>query len=145
MLHFLKKLRLKFLQNELDALTNDPEYQKILKKHNIKPVPYGEDSSLAELWEIQKKKKLKKDKEVAKTHGKTIGKKIMKGELWLGMSNKELLSMRGKPQDVIKKMSRGKRREEWFYGAYKNRQKNTSYKFRVVLINGKVDEWKKIN
>ena len=131
-------------KKEFDRLTNDPKYQSILKKYNIKPVPYGKNSSLEELRELQEKRKLKKEKEVTKRHGKTKGKKIMKGELWMGMSNKELLSMRGKPQDVIKKVSRGKKREEYFYDGYKNRQGNMSYKFRVVLIDGKVDGWNDI-
>ncbi len=39
---------------------------------------------------------------------------------------------------------KGKIREEYFYDEYRNRQGNKSYKFRVVLIDGKVDGWNDI-
>lgn len=144
MLKFLQKLRLKILQKEYDDLTNDPKYQSILKRYNIKPVDWQKDHSLDELFEGHEKKRQEKEKEAIKKHGKTKAGKIMKGKPWLGMSKKELLTMRGKPSHKIEKVSRGKVREEYFYGAYKNRQKNTSYKFRVVLIDGKVTGWNDI-
>ena len=47
----------KFFQNlvrqkkekELERLTQDPEYQKILKKYNIEPVSYGKTKSLDDM------------------------------------------------------------------------------------------------
>ena len=39
---------------QLDRLTNDPEYQKILKKYKIKPVSYGKDKSLDDLHKALK-------------------------------------------------------------------------------------------
>ena len=59
----------------------------------------------------------------------------------VGMSKVEV---KGKPDHKIEKVSRGKKREEYFYGRYKNRLGKYSYKFRVVLINGKVDGWNDI-
>ena len=55
-----------------------------------------------------------------------------------------VIDSKGKPKEVIEKVSRGKKREEYFYGEYKNRQGNKAYKLRVVLINGKVDGWNNI-
>jgi hypothetical protein len=37
-----KKSELKDLERELSRLENDPEYQKILKKHGIKPINYND-------------------------------------------------------------------------------------------------------
>jgi len=35
---------------QLDKLTNDPEYQKILKKYKIKPVDYSKNYDLGDLF-----------------------------------------------------------------------------------------------
>jgi vacuolar-type H+-ATPase subunit E/Vma4 len=43
-----------YKEKKLDKLTNDPEYQKILKKYNIKPVSYGKDKSLDDLHKALK-------------------------------------------------------------------------------------------
>jgi len=32
-----------YKQKKLDKLTNDPEYQKILKKYNLKPIDWTKD------------------------------------------------------------------------------------------------------
>jgi len=63
---------------------------------------------------------------------------------WLGMDDMTVKKVLGAPDHSIEKVSSGKKREEYFYGGYINQQKNTSYKFRVVLINGKVDGWNDI-
>ena len=38
---FLNSIRVAIRQKKLDKLTNDPEYQKILKKYNINPVDWS--------------------------------------------------------------------------------------------------------
>ncbi len=81
------------------------------------------------------------------THKIIFGENYLKSlsrEIWLGMTEKELCQLKGNPDHKIEKVSRGKKREEYFYGEYKNRQGNISYKFRVVLIDGKVDGWNDI-
>ena len=40
---------------QLDRLTNDPEYQKILKKYKIKPVDYSKNYDLGDLPSFKKK------------------------------------------------------------------------------------------
>ena len=49
-----KKQKIAIKKKQLDKLTNDPEYQKILKKYNIEPVPYGKDFSLGDLKSFKK-------------------------------------------------------------------------------------------
>ena len=66
MLHFLKKLRLKFLQNELDALTKAPEYQKILKKYDIKPVNHNDTELRYQYSKEEKKEREKEEKKSTK-------------------------------------------------------------------------------
>jgi hypothetical protein len=63
---------------------------------------------------------------------------------WVGMSKTLLINIMGDPENVIKKVSRGKKREEFFYGKYKNRLGNNSYKLRVVLINDVVESYNDI-
>ena len=51
---FLSSIKIAIKKKQLDKLTNDPEYQKILKKYNIEPVPYGKDFSLGDLKSFKK-------------------------------------------------------------------------------------------
>ena len=37
---FIRSIQVAIKKKQLDKLTNDPEYQKILKKYNIKPVQW---------------------------------------------------------------------------------------------------------
>lgn len=40
LVRLIKKLEIQSLNDRLDQVTNDPGYQKILKKYDIKPVDY---------------------------------------------------------------------------------------------------------
>ena len=40
---FLKKIQIAIKTKQLDKLTNDPDYQKILKQYNIKPIDWGKN------------------------------------------------------------------------------------------------------
>ena len=91
--------------------------------------------------EQRNKEELKK---LTTTYGSPWASLIHKGKLKEGMTKQMVLASKGRPNHKIEKVSRGKVREEYFYGAYKNRQKNTSYKFRVVLVDGKVTGWNDI-
>jgi len=94
--------------------------------------------------ERAKKRKLDTIKYFEDKYGNTLAMKLAEGKVFLDMTKDMLIDVKGKPDDTIEKVSRGKVREEYFYGAYKNRQKNTSYKFRVVLVDGKVTGWNDI-
>lgn len=89
----------------------------------------------------KKKSESKRLTSLIEKYGSEKGQLIHKGKLDLGMTTEMVIDSKGKPKEVIEKVSRGKKREEYFYSEYKNRQGNKSYKLRVVLINGKVDGW----
>lgn len=94
--------------------------------------------------EKEQKRKLENKKYLIDKYGEEIGTRLFKQELWVGMSSEMVIDSKGRPHHKIEKVSRGKKREEYFYDGYKNRQGNMSYKFRVVLIDGKVDGWNDI-
>ena len=151
LVRLIKKLEIQSLNDQLDRLTNDPGYQKILKKYDIKPVNWGKPSSeynlsdLHKLREPERKEREKEEKKRKKEYQTNYNKlktiKNLKTILTVGMSKVEV---KGKPDHKIEKVSRGKKREELFYGGYKNRLGKFSYTFRVVLIDGKVDGWNDI-
>jgi len=51
---FLTKIFKSLKQKDLDKLTNDPEYQSILKKYNIKPIDWGKSRKLSDLPAFKK-------------------------------------------------------------------------------------------
>lgn len=148
LVRLIKKLEIQSLNDKLDQVTNDPEYQKILKKYNIKPVDYKKNYDLSDLLKSQEPKRKEREKEEKKrkkeyqtNYNKLKTIKNLKTILTVGMSKEDL---KGKPDHKIEKVSRGKKREELFYGGYKNRLGKFSYTFRVVIIDGKVDGWNDI-
>tara|TARA_B110001452_G_scaffold6666_1_gene6080 strand:- start:162 stop:749 length:588 start_codon:yes stop_codon:yes gene_type:complete len=174
LVRLIKKLEIQSLNDQLDRLTNDPEYQNILKKYNLKPIDWDKEpdeksyeqhqknvSKLRKLGlkegeeilsdeekkkrNIQRKKKSEQRlKQLIEKYGSEKGELIHKGKVDLGMTTEMVIDSKGKPKEVIEKVSSGKKREEYFYRRYKNRLGKYSYKFRVVLINGKVDGWNDI-
>ena len=46
---FFTKLKKARKEKEYEKLTQDPEYQALLKKHNLKPVDYLKKNSLSDL------------------------------------------------------------------------------------------------
>lgn len=82
---------------------------------------------------------------LTKKYNSDIAIKIIKGKLEIGMSSNMVIDMKGRPDHKTQSVSKNAAREEWFYGTYKNRLKNISYKFRVVLVNEKVTGWNDIN
>jgi hypothetical protein len=102
-------------------------------------------SDLNPVWEKKRadreKEEKKRKKEYQTNYNKLKTIKNLKTILKVGISKKDL---KGKPDHKIEKVSRGKKREELFYGGYKNRLGKFSYTFRVVIIDGKVDGWNDI-
>jgi len=99
----------------------------------------------------EKTKRLNREKEekrkeiLSKKYDSEIANKIVKKELTIGMSKNMVLDMKGRPDHKTQSVSQNATREEWFYGAYKNRLNKVSYKFRVVLVDDKVTGWNDIN
>ena len=102
------------------------------------------DKKRKEKKELREKKSQQRLTRLIEKYGSDTGELIHKGKVDLGMTTEMVIDSKGKPKEVIEKVSRGKKREEYFYDGYKNRQGNMSYKFRVVLIDGKVDGWNDI-
>ena len=94
--------------------------------------------------ESRKKKSEQRLKQLIEKYGSEKGELIHKGKVDLGMTTEMVIDSKGKPKEVIEKVSSGKKREEYFYGRYKNRLGKFSYTFRVVIIDGKVDGWNDI-
>ena len=134
MKRLFNKIKKLIKEKEYKKLTNDPKYQSILKKHNLEPVPYDQNISFKDLRKLQRKSGYIKSK-------KEIDEKIAKGKLWLGMTDEELILMKGKPEKKTESVSRNNTKEEFYYDGYKNRQGNISYKLKVVLIDGEVEKW----
>jgi hypothetical protein len=113
-----------FFESDNDKLTNDPEYQRVLKKYDIEPVDWaGTDTSedKARKAKKQKERQIKHRQEKAKRkakekakfiekYGKELGTKIVKGELWIGMNKEALMAIKGKPgkknRNYIKKQKK---------------------------------------
>jgi hypothetical protein len=90
-------------------------------------------------------KKSEAEMKFEKKHGdKTVAKRIVDKELWIGMSKEMLLDVKGSPDHKTERVTSNKKKEEFFYGEYKNLRGNDSYKFRVVLINDVVESWNDI-
>ena len=152
---FLKKV----FKSDYDKETEDARYQKLLKKYDIEAIDWaGTDSSeeyarkleKSRRKETEQKKRVKQDERKVKAkkktkfiekYGKELGTKIAKGELWIGMSKEALMAIKGKPGKKNETISRNKKREEYFFDGYKNRQGNMSFKLKVILIDGLVEKW----
>ena len=100
---FIKKI----FESDYDKLTNDPEYQRVLKKYDIEPVDWaGTDTpeDKARKAKKQKERQIKHRQEIAKSkakekakfiekYGKELGTKIAKVELWIGMNKEALVAI----------------------------------------------------
>ncbi len=53
---FIKFLIRKKKERELERITNDPEYQAILKRAGIKPIDWGKNYTLRDLEALQNEK-----------------------------------------------------------------------------------------
>ena len=138
-----KKYMLKRLDNTILGEHHNKTIERIEnyeRQKNKKEIGRAWTDSERSNHEYRKKEKNR----LTKKYGKTIASKIEREELWAGMSKEMLSEVKGTPDHKIEKVSRGKKREEYFYGQYKNRLKNWSYKFRVVIIEDKVDGWNDI-
>ena len=170
LVRFIRKLRLNTLTKQLDDIFDDSE--DVYKKHKIKYVDWGrgftrkekrhndwvdevlnkereknyEETGIKETDSEREKRENdnKLLKEYQKKYGEEIGERILNEEIWIGMTSEMLVDSRFEPDHKIEKVSKSKKREEYFYGSYKNRLGKYSYKFRVVIIDGKVDGWNDI-
>ena len=52
---FFRNIKKKKKEKEFEKLSNDPQYQAILKKYNIEPIPWDKDFTLSDLPAFRKK------------------------------------------------------------------------------------------
>ena len=164
---FLKLFKENKINRKLDDIFDDSE--DIYKKYKIKYIDHGigftrkekkhndwvdevlnkereknyEETGIKETDSEREKREHDNEqlKKYQKKYGEEIGEKLHKGELWVGMTVEMLEEVKGKPGKKTETISRNKKREELFFDGYKNRQGNMSYKFKVVIINGKLEKW----
>ena len=164
-IRFIRKLRVNSLKGRIGEI--DSEVDKLISSGKTKSERDklrglsltmtksngGKISKEDEEWlkrhDIESKKRSKerndkKLKSLVEKYGSEKGELIHKRKIDLGMTTEMVIDSKGPPNEVIEKVSHGKKREEYFYGRYKNRLGKYSYKFRVVLIDGKVDGWNDI-
>ena len=112
---------------KLQQLKDNPEWKKMKKKYNLKDIPTrsGEEVDLDDFFKnTQKQIKNFRSKTGRIKSKKEIDKKIAKGKLCLGMTDEELILMKGKPEKKTESVSRNNTKEEFYYDGYKNRQGN---------------------
>lgn len=52
---FFRNIKKKKKEKEFEKLSKDPQYQAILKKYNIEPIPWDKDFTLSDLPAFRKK------------------------------------------------------------------------------------------
>jgi hypothetical protein len=57
--YLISFFRKRAIKKQMEKLTNDPEYQAILKEYNIEPIPWDKNFTLSDLPAFRKKKKKK--------------------------------------------------------------------------------------
>ena len=136
-----------FKETDSERRTREKKEMKVFEKEIVKKRKERElekEKKKRVNKELREKKSQQRLTQLIEKYGSETGELIHKGKVDLGMTTEMVIDSKGKPKDVIEKVSRGKKREEFFYDGYKNLQGNMSYKFRVVLIDGKVDGWNDI-
>lgn len=87
----------------------------------------------------------KEEKELyIKKYGDDFANAILNKKLLIGMNYEMVKKIKGKEKKKVENVSRGKEITKLYYDAYKNRQKNISYKFEITLKEGKVNGWKEL-
>jgi len=153
LVRLIKKFRIESLNRKLDDIFDDSE--DVYKKYKIKYINHGigftkkekkhndwvdevlnkereknyEDTGIKETNSEREKREHDNDqlKKYQKKYGEEIGRKIFNEEIWIGMTSEMVVDSRYPPDHKIEKVSRGKKREEYFYGGYKKTVKEISH------------------
>ncbi len=120
-----------------DSLDNDELSAAI---ENKKEKIYQKALEETAARELAEKEKLEKD--LTKKYGKQDALRIIKGEIWLGMTKDMLIASRGEPHDTDETVLKSKTKSKLFYEPWFTRQKNMRFKLRIDLENGKVVGWR---
>jgi len=84
-----------------------------------------------------------KKSNMIRRYGDSFGRAIADKKILIGMTTEMLKKSWGRPNKVDGKVVRKDSVKEYFhYGSYKNKKGNTSYKFRITIVNNLIDEIK---
>lgn len=85
--------------------------------------------------------KKSKQKELSLLYGDEFGRMIVNKKIGIGMNSEMLKKSWGRPDKVDGKVIRKNSIKEYYhYGKYKNKRGNTSYKYRLTMLNDTLDE-----
>jgi hypothetical protein len=110
--------------------------------HGSKEEQAKRDKENKEKLERDKIKKLERKNELLKKYDLQSVEKIIKKELWLGMTEEMLYEVRNRPLDISESVSKGVVKKKQYYDKSTNRLGNDAFDFEVTLENGKVTGWK---
>jgi len=99
------------------------------------------DRTIAQ-YEMKKSRNQNRHKILIKKFGKDIGTKLIRKELFVGMTYEMLKEIKSSHDKKTSNVSNGKETIKLYYGKKKNRLGNDSYEFEVTLQDGKVTGWK---
>jgi hypothetical protein len=80
--------------------------------------------------------------EYIKVYDEETSKKLANQEIWVGMSAKMLILVKGEPYEISSSVLKDKSKDIYYYEKSKNRLGNIAYKFEVILENNSVIGWK---
>ena len=110
----------------------------------------GKSKEESEKFKAEYEIKREKDKKIENEKRERLQKlyspdeveKIIKKELWLGMTEEMLNEVRNRPLDISENVSKGVIKKKHYYDKSTNRLGNDAFDFEVTLENGKVTGWK---
>ena len=85
---------------------------------------------------LRRKRKIKEA--LVSQFGADTAERLLKNEIWQGMTRKMLLAAMGKPTDVEQNILKSKKKETWKYGW----ERANRFKLQVLLENDVVVGWK---
>ena len=86
--------------------------------------------------------KKKREKEILNKFGNEVGNKIIKCEVWQGMTKEMLIESQGEPHDIKESVYKEKTNHKFYFRPRETRQNTIVYAYEVSLENDKVVGWR---
>ena len=110
--------------------------------HGSKEEQEKRDKEYKEKLERDNLEKEKRKNELLKKYDLESVEKIIRKQLWLGMTEEMLYEVRSRPLDISESVSKGVVKKKNYYDKSTNRLGNDAFDFEVTLEDGKVTGWK---
>lgn len=136
---FFEGLKVNAVRSAVKKTNEDPEVAKLQRKLD------REFKEYQKLMKGSSETKPKKTARLKETFGEEFAKGILSNSLMLGMSYEAVIEIKGYPSKKVENATNGHLTMKLYFGEFKNRLKNKSYKFEVTLTDGKVVGWKDLN